>query len=141
MLGDAYTGVKDFDNAIANYEKALDINSSQYLAWAGLVKHQVTVGGNTMLPKNKQSKKLALKYADGLVKTRPEAPFSYQIKGNIERQYSDMEAARVQYEKMIEVAEKTGERQNLPLHITATVPTITHEPVATFILTLSIKKK
>ena len=44
-------------------------------------------------------------------------------------------------QKLIEVAEKTGERQNLPLHITATVPTITHEPVATFILTLSIKKK
>ena len=42
---------------------------------------------------------------------------------------------------LIEVAEETGERQNLPLHITATVPTITHEPVATFILTLSIKKK
>ena len=121
MLGDAYTGVKDFDNAIANYEKALDINSSQYLAWTGLVKHQVTVGGNTMLPKNKQSKKLALKYANGLVKTRPEAPFSYQIKGNIERQYSDMEAARVQYEKMIEVAEKTkstslGAGYNLVAH-------------------------
>ena len=44
-------------------------------------------------------------------------------------------------QKLIEVAEETGERQNLPLNITATVPTISHEPVATFILTLSIKKK
>jgi len=42
---------------------------------------------------------------------------------------------------LIEVAKETGERQNLPLNITATVPTISHEPVATFILTLSIKKK
>ena len=42
---------------------------------------------------------------------------------------------------LIKVAEETGERQNLPLYITATVPTISHEPVATFILTLSIKKK
>jgi len=108
ILGDAYTGLEDFDNAIANYDKALDINSNQYLAWSGLVKHQVTVGGNTMLPKDKQSKKLALKYANGLVKARPDAPFSYQIKGNIERQYNDMEAARVQYKKMIEVAEKTN---------------------------------
>ena len=121
ILGDAYTELEDFDNAIANYEKALDINSSQYLAWKGLVKHQVTVGGNTMLPKEKQSKKLALKYANGLVKTRSDAPYSYQIKGNIERQYSDMEAARVQYKKMIEVAEKTkstslGAGYNLVAH-------------------------
>ena len=42
---------------------------------------------------------------------------------------------------LIEVAEKTGERQNLPLNIIATVPTISDKPVATFILTLSIKKK
>ncbi|MEC8984332.1 MAG: tetratricopeptide repeat protein, partial [Candidatus Neomarinimicrobiota bacterium] len=121
ILGDAYTELEDFDNAIANYEKALAINSSQYLAWNGLVKHQVTVGGNTMLPKEKQSKKLALKYANGLVKTRSDAPYSYQIKGNIERQYSDMEAARVQYKKMIEVAEKTkstslGAGYNLVAH-------------------------
>ena len=121
ILGDAYTELEDFDNAIANYEKALDINPSQYLAWKGLVEHQVTVGGNTMLPKEKQSKKLALKYANGLVKTRSDAPYSYQIKGNIERQYSDMEAARVQYKKMIEVAEKTkstslGAGYNLVAH-------------------------
>ena len=44
-------------------------------------------------------------------------------------------------QELIETAEETGERQNLPLNITATVPTISHEPVATFILTLSIKKK
>ena len=44
-------------------------------------------------------------------------------------------------QELIEVAEKTGERQNLPVNITATVPTLSHEPVATFILTLSIKKK
>ena len=44
-------------------------------------------------------------------------------------------------QKLIKVAEKTGERQNLPVNITATVPTLSHEPVATFILTLSVKKK
>ena len=38
-------------------------------------------------------------------------------------------------------AEETGERQNLPIHITATVPSISADPVANFILTLSIKKK
>ena len=44
-------------------------------------------------------------------------------------------------QELIETAKETGERQNLPLNIIATVPTISHEPVATFILTLSIKKK
>ena len=38
-------------------------------------------------------------------------------------------------------AEETGERQNLPVQIIATVPKISDEPVAKFILTLSIKKK
>ena len=42
---------------------------------------------------------------------------------------------------LVEVAEQTGERQYLPLHITATVPTISNESVAKFILTLSLKKK
>ena len=44
-------------------------------------------------------------------------------------------------QKLVEVAEQTGERQNLPIHITATVPSISNEPVAKFILTLSIKEK
>ena len=42
---------------------------------------------------------------------------------------------------LVEAAEKTGERQHLPLHITAAVPSISPDPVAKFILTLSIKKK
>ena len=41
----------------------------------------------------------------------------------------------------VTLTQQTGERQNLPIHITATVPTISDEPVAKFILTLSIKKK
>ena len=44
-------------------------------------------------------------------------------------------------QNLIEIAEETGERQNLPVHITAKVPSISPEPVAKFILTLSIKKK
>ena len=41
---------------------------------------------------------------------------------------------------LVELTEQTGERQNLPVHITATVPSISNEPVAKFILTLSLKK-
>ena len=44
-------------------------------------------------------------------------------------------------QKLVEITEQTGKRQNLPLNITATVPTISNEPVAKFILTLSLKKK
>ena len=42
---------------------------------------------------------------------------------------------------LVDVAEQTGERSSPPVHITATVPTISNEPAAKFILTLSLKKK
>lgn len=44
--------------------------------------------------------------------------------------------------KLIEKAISTGERVNMPLKITATVPELSgNEPVAEFILTLSLKDK
>ena len=42
---------------------------------------------------------------------------------------------------LIQKSEETGKRESLPVHVTATVPSISHDPVAKFILTLSIKKK
>jgi hypothetical protein len=42
---------------------------------------------------------------------------------------------------LVRKAEETGERQNLPVQIVAIVPKISDEPVAKFVLTLSIKKK
>ena len=44
-------------------------------------------------------------------------------------------------QNLVRMAEQTGKRQNIPVHITAIVPTISEEPVAKFILTLSLKKK
>jgi acyl-coenzyme A thioesterase PaaI-like protein len=45
-------------------------------------------------------------------------------------------------EKLVEKAIESGERVNMPLNITATVPNIFgDEPVAEFVLTLSIKDK
>ena len=44
-------------------------------------------------------------------------------------------------QNLVRAAEETGERQNLSVQIIATVPKISVEPVAKFILTLSIKKK
>ena len=43
-------------------------------------------------------------------------------------------------QELVQKAEETGERQNMPVHITATVPSISPDSVAKFILTLSIKK-
>ena len=42
---------------------------------------------------------------------------------------------------LIQRSEETGERENMPVNITAMVPSISQDPVAEFILTLSIKKK
>ena len=44
-------------------------------------------------------------------------------------------------QNLVFMAEKSGERQNLPVNIVATVPEISDEPIAKFVLTLSIKKK
>jgi hypothetical protein len=44
-------------------------------------------------------------------------------------------------QNLVRKAEETGERQNLPVQIVAIVPKISDEPVAKFVLTLSIKKK
>ena len=41
---------------------------------------------------------------------------------------------------LIQKSEKTGTRESMPVHITATVPSISLDPVAKFILTLSLKK-
>ena len=44
-------------------------------------------------------------------------------------------------QNLVEKTEQTGKRQNLPVHIIATVPSISNDPVAKFKLTLSLKKK
>lgn len=49
------------------------------------------------------------------------------------------EGASIQ--KLVESVEKTDERQNLPINLIAIVPKISNEPIAKFILTLSLKKK
>ena len=108
FLGNAYTSVRDFDNAISQFNKALEINPDQYRAWRGLAAHQVNIGNNILLPKSRQTKALALKYTKGMVKSRPKAPFSYQLQANVERQYSDFAAAKPLYQKMVDVAEETG---------------------------------
>ena len=108
FLGNAYTSVRDFDNAISQFNKALEINPDQYRAWRGLAAHQVAIGNNILIPKSRQTKALALKYTKGMVKSRPKAPFSYQLQANVERQYSDFAAAKPLYQKMVDVAKETG---------------------------------
>ena len=42
---------------------------------------------------------------------------------------------------LVQKSEETGKRESMPINITAWVPAISPDPVAKFILTLSIKKK
>ena len=42
---------------------------------------------------------------------------------------------------LVDKAAKTGERQNMPVHIDAIVPSDSTDPIAKFILTLSLKRK
>jgi acyl-coenzyme A thioesterase PaaI-like protein len=44
--------------------------------------------------------------------------------------------------ELLDRAERTGERESLPVHVVATVPSLSgDEPVARFVLTLSVKRK
>jgi len=44
--------------------------------------------------------------------------------------------------ELLDRAEKSGERENLPVRVVATVPTLSgDEPVASFVLTLSVKRR
>ena len=42
---------------------------------------------------------------------------------------------------LVNKAEETGERVSMPIHIIATVPSLSLDPVANFVLTLSLRKK
>ena len=46
----------------------------------------------------------------------------------------------LEIQQLVNKAEQTEERQNLAVNIIATVPSVSDEPIAKFILTLSIKK-
>jgi hypothetical protein len=43
-------------------------------------------------------------------------------------------------EALIDEAERSGERQNMPVRVVASVPSLSPEPIARFVLTLSVKK-
>tara|TARA_Y100000590_G_scaffold348510_1_gene399567 strand:- start:449 stop:1954 length:1506 start_codon:yes stop_codon:yes gene_type:complete len=107
-LGNVYTQQYMFDDAINSYKTALKINPDQYNAWRELAKHHVVVGYNPMLPKERQDKKLVVKYTEEMIRVRPKAPNAYQLRANIERQYSNFEEAKPLYQKMVDVVNETG---------------------------------
>ncbi len=81
---------------------------------------------------NKIDKKVVLVFKDF------KAEFHKRADGDVVFTCKDGNAIR----DLVHKASETGERQNLPLHLTATVPSkYGDEPVASFVLTLSIKKK
>ena len=65
------------------------------------------------------------------------ADFLKRAEGDVHFQCDEGQAIQ----ELVIQAIKTGKRENMPIHIIATVPSISKDPVAKFILTLSIKKK
>lgn len=65
-----------------------------------------------------------------------EAHFLKRADGDVHFTCRDIPAIR----ELVERVKVTGERENLPVHVTATVPVLSgEEPVAEFVLTLSLK--
>ena len=65
------------------------------------------------------------------------ADFLKRAEGDVHFICSEGRAIR----ELIKKAEETGERESMPVHVIASVPSISEDPIAKFILTLSIKKK
>ena len=66
-----------------------------------------------------------------------QADFLKRAEGDVHFTCSEGIAIRA----LIQKTEETGERESMPVYITASVPSISPDPIAKFILTLSIKKK
>tara|TARA_B100001559_G_scaffold160534_1_gene134715 strand:+ start:342 stop:1847 length:1506 start_codon:yes stop_codon:yes gene_type:complete len=107
-LGDVYTEQFMFDEAIESYKVATKINPDQYNAWRELARHHVVEGTNNMLPKEKLNKELVIKYTEEMIRIRPLGPKGYQLRANVERQFSNFEGAKPHYQKMVDVANETG---------------------------------
>ena len=108
ILGNVYTSQDNLDKAIESYENALKVNPDNYNAWKELAKHHIVVGNNNMLPKDKQDKSKAVRYAEEMLRIRPKAPNAHQFRANIERQHSNFDEANKLYQKMVDVCNETG---------------------------------
>ncbi len=107
-LGIVYTEQFMFDEAIKSLKAATKINPDQFSAWRELARHHVVVGFNNMLPKERQDKALVIKYTEEMIRSRPKAPNGYQLRANVERQYSNFEDAKPLYQKMVDIVNETG---------------------------------
>ena len=91
----------------------------------------VTCGFMAMKLINKSQSRISLIFKDF------HAEFLKRAEGNVHFICEDGLAIQ----NLIELCEQTAERQNLPVKIIATVPSISNEPVAEFKVTLSLKKR
>jgi len=108
ILGNVYTSQDNLDKAIESYENALKVNPDNYNAWKELARHHIVIGNNNMLPKDRQDKSKAIKYAEEMLRIRPKAPNAHQYRANIERQHSNFDEANKLYQKMVDVCNETG---------------------------------
>lgn len=107
-LGWAFNLRRELGNAAASFRRSIEIDPDFYNGWFSLASQHVAVGNNVELPEEEKDMDAASAYADEMIRIRPDAGFSYQIKGNIYRQASDFERAKKVYEKGIEADEASG---------------------------------
>ncbi len=108
VLADMYREQYKLDDAIANYDKALKINPDNFRVHAQIAQLHVVTGQNILLPKERQSKDIAIKHAEEMIRIRPKAPFAHQIRANIERADSNFEEAIKLYQNLVDVCNETG---------------------------------
>tara|TARA_Y100001958_G_C21239967_1_gene567364 strand:+ start:227 stop:1735 length:1509 start_codon:yes stop_codon:yes gene_type:complete len=108
VLGDAYINQYMFEEGMASFEKAIEINPNSFRGYYGLVARHVVLGGPIMLPKEQRDEVKAKKYSEELIRIRPNSPVVYQIRANIERNASNFEEANKLYQKMIDVCNENG---------------------------------
>ena len=109
MLGDMQSQAQDFEGAIETYLKATKINPKSLNAWFGLFTHQIPINYYYKLaPENLRSREKAIYYADKMIEVAPNNPRSYNLRANIDRKFGDFEAAKVFYQKALDICNETG---------------------------------
>ena len=101
-LGQVQSDRNEIDDAIRSLKMAIELNPNSYEAYDKLIGHQIPMGDRAMLPQERRDTELGSKYADELIRIRPDAGFPYHWKANIFRQLGEFEKAKPFYEQSIE---------------------------------------
>jgi len=100
-LGIVQSDRNELVDAIQTLKKATELNPDNYQAYNLLTGHHIAAGGQVMLPEEERNIEQGLKYANELIRIRPDAGYSYHFKANCYRQAGEFEKAIPLYEESI----------------------------------------